>query len=66
MSTYDRTFTHEVIVDGERIKRFQSLREAEWFCEGRTDTTIVKLKVEKAKKKSAYEISYQQVGECLY
>lgn len=64
MSTCDRTFTHEVIVDGERMKRFQSLREAQWFCEGKTDAKIVKLKVEKVEKKSAYEKAYDNVGEC--
>ena len=66
MSTCDRVFTHEVIVSGERMKRFQSLREAQWFCEGKPDAEIVKLKVDKVEKKSAYEASCEKVGECLY
>lgn len=64
MSTCDRVFTHEVIVSGERMKRFQSLREAQWFCEGKEDAEIVKLEV--PKKKSAYQKALEQVGECLF
>jgi hypothetical protein len=64
VSTCDRIFTHEVTVDGERMRQFQSLREAQWFCEGKTGTKIIKLDV--PKKKSAYQKAYDAVGECLF
>lgn len=66
MSTSNKIFTHEVLLSGESIKRFQSLREAQWFCEGKTDAEIRKLEVVKTEKKSDYENAYQQVGECLF
>lgn len=64
MSTCDRVFTHEVLIDGESMMRFQSLREAKWFCENKTGATIVKLKV--PKKKTAYQKAHDAVGECLF
>jgi len=42
-------FTHLVLVDGEPIRKFRSLREAKWFTEGKHDATIEKLQVEKEK-----------------
>ena len=64
MSTCDRVFTHEVLIDGESMMRFQSLREAKWFCEGKTGTKIIKL--EAPKKKSDYQKAYDAVGESLF
>ena len=46
------------------MMRFQSLREAKWFCEGKTGTKIIKL--EAPKKKSDYQKAYDAVGECLF
>jgi hypothetical protein len=46
------------------MRQFQSLREAQWFCEGKTGTKIIKLDV--PKKKSAYQKAYDAVGECLF
>jgi len=64
VSTCDRVFTHEVLIGGERMKRFQSKREAQWYCEGKEDAEIVTLKV--PKKKSVYQKCFELVGECLF
>lgn len=47
-------FTHVVIIDGEPIKRFRSLREAKWFTHNKDNATIEKLAV--PTKKSVYEL----------
>lgn len=64
MSTCDRVFTHKVLIDGESIMQFQSLREAKWFCENKTNATIVKLEV--PKNKSAYQKACENAEECLF
>lgn len=38
-------FTHMVLIDGEPLKKFRSLREAKWFTANKKDASIEKLDV---------------------
>ena len=47
-------FTHMVLIDGEPLKKFRSLREAKWFTHNKDNATIEKLTV--PEKKSVFEL----------
>lgn len=47
-------FTHVVLLDGEPIKKFRSLREAKWFTTNKDNATIIKLTTQTPK--SVYEL----------
>lgn len=42
-------FTHMVLIDGEPLKKFRSLKEAKWFTSNKKDAIIKKLDVPKPK-----------------
>lgn len=50
----EHPFTHVVLLDGEPIKKFRSLREAKWFTTNKEDATIEKLAV--PEKKSVFDL----------
>lgn len=50
----EHPFTHVVLLDGEPIKKFRSLREAKWFTTHKEDATIEKLAV--PEKKSVFDL----------
>jgi hypothetical protein len=50
----EHPFTHVVLLDGEPIKKFRSLREAKWFTTNKEDATIEKLAV--PERKSVFDI----------
>lgn len=47
-------FTHMVLIDGEPLKKFRSLKEAKWFTSNKEGATIEKLAV--PIKKSIFEL----------
>lgn len=50
----DYPFTHLVLVEGEPLKKFRSLKEAKWFTSNKDGATIEKLAV--PVKKSIHEL----------
>lgn len=50
----EHPFTHVVLLDGEPIKKFRSLREAKWFTTNKEGATIEKLTI--PEKKSIHEM----------
>jgi hypothetical protein len=47
-------FTHVVVLDGEPIKKFRSLREAKWFTNNKDDAKIERLSI--TESKSVFDI----------
>ena len=56
-------FSHLVLLDGEPVKRFRSLREAKWFTDNKSNATIVKLVVQ---KRDVPKELYEELGEAPF
>lgn len=60
----ERLFSHQVLDEfGDRLKLFQSLREAKWFIENKPNCTIQSLNV---KRETDYEFALRVCEECPF
>jgi hypothetical protein len=59
-------FTHAVYDGDELLRKYRwTSTEAKWYSDKHPVLKIVKLNKVKQESKSAYEVAYELVGECL-